>query len=87
MAEGLRGRLLPAVSLQSPDEQVALLHCVSRPDTETSHLVSGNISESILCLLYPQATKLALSIEDFIPGTKEIRQIILIKILEIFKQI
>ena len=69
MAEGLRGRLLPAVSLQSPDEQVVLLNCVSRPDTETSHLVRGNVSETIPCLFCPQATKLASSIEDFNLGT------------------
>ena len=36
-AEG--GRLLPAVSLQAPGEQVILLNCVNLPDNDTSELV------------------------------------------------
>ena len=40
MAEG--GRLLPAVSLQAPGEQVILLNCANLPDNDTSELVRWN---------------------------------------------
>ena len=39
VAEGLEGRLIPAVSLQAPGEQVILLNCANPPDSETSKLV------------------------------------------------
>ena len=43
VAEGLEGRLLPAVSLQAPGEQVILLNCANPLDSETSELVCWNI--------------------------------------------
>ena len=44
MTEGLQGRLLPAVSLQAPGEQVVLLNCVSLPDYEISYLVGQRLN-------------------------------------------